>query len=72
MSYDGQQSSLIDVVYGVPQGTVLEALSYSYFHINDLPSVDSSKVRLFTDGCLIYRNIKNKQDKITLKKLLEN
>ena len=35
----------------------------------------SSKVRLFADDCLIYRNIKNKEDQIALQKdlnLLEN
>ena len=45
------------------------------FTVNDLPSVVSSNIRLFADDCLIYRNIKNKQDQITLQKylnLLEN
>ena len=44
-------------------------------HINYLPLVVSSKVRLFADDCLIYRNIKNKEDRIALQKylnLLEN
>ena len=62
------------VVSGVPQGTVLGHLLF-LLHINDLPSVVSSKVRLFANDCLIYRNIKNKQDQITLQKdlnLLEN
>ena len=71
---DGKQSSLIDVVSGVPQGTVLGPLFF-LLHINDLPSVVSSKVRLFADDCLIYRNIKNKEDQIALQKdlnLLEN
>ena len=53
---DGKQSSLIDVVSGVQQSTVLGPLSF-LLHINDLPSVVSSKVRLFADDCLIYRNI---------------
>ena len=63
---DGKQSSLIDVVSDVPQGTVFCPLLF-LLHINDLPSVVSSIVRLFADNCLIYRNIKNK-DQIALQK----
>ena len=71
---DGKQSSLIDVVSGVPQNTVLGPALF-LLHINDLPSVVSSKVRLFADDCLIYRNVKNKEDQIALQKdihFLEN
>ena len=69
-----EQSSLIGVVSGVPQGTILGPLLF-LLHINDLQSVVSFKVRLFADDCLIYRNIKNKEDQIVLQKdlnLLEN
>ena len=62
------------MVFGVPQGTVLGPLLF-LFHINDLPSVVSSKVRLFADDCLIYKNIKNYEDQMSLQKylnLLEN
>ena len=55
------------MVSGVPQGTVLDPLLF-LLHINDLPSIVSSKVRRFEDDCLIYRNIKNKEDQIALQK----
>ena len=62
------------MVSGVPQDTVLGPLLF-LLHIIDLPSVVSSKVRLFANDCLIYRNIKSKEDQIALQKdlnLLEN
>ena len=58
---DGKPSSLINMVSGVPHGTVLGHLLF-LLHINDLLSMVSSKVIIFDDNCLIYRNIKNKQD----------
>ena len=47
--------------------TVLGPLLF-LLHINNLPSVVSSNVRLFADDCLIYRNIKNKENQIALQK----
>ena len=57
----------LGLVSGMAQGTVLDPLLF-LLHINVLPSVVSSKVRLFADDCLIYRNIKNKEDQIALQK----
>ena len=48
---DGVSSSLVDVESGVLQGTVLGPILF-LLHINDLPSIVSSKVRLFADDCL--------------------
>ena len=54
---DGSFSNYADVESGVPQGTVLGPLLFLP-HINDLPSCVNSKVRLFADDCLLYREIK--------------
>ena len=60
------------VVRGITSGHI----SYSYFILMTYHLyIVSSKVRLFADDCLIYRNIKNKEDQIALQKnlnLLEN
>ena len=64
---DGIQSDLVTVDSGVPQGTVLGPILF-LLHINDLPSVISSKVRLFADDCLVYREIKSRQDQTICRK----
>ena len=56
---------------GVPQGTVLGSILFLY-HINDLPNAVFSKVRLFADDCLLYREINNENDQKTLQKDLQN
>ena len=61
------QSDLVTVDSGVPQGTVLGPILF-LLHVNDLPSVISSKVRLFADDCLVYREIKSRQDQNNLQK----
>ena len=53
---DGSSSESARVKSGVPQGTVLGLLFFTYN--NDLLSTVSSQVRLFADDCLLYRPIK--------------
>ena len=55
---DGRQSRSATVDSGEPQGTVLGPLLF-LLHINNLPSVVDSQVRLFADDCLVYRPIRS-------------
>ena len=62
---DGSKSRPTKVISGVPQGTVLGPLLF-LMHINDLPSVVTSQVRLFADDCLMYRPIRSIADQVAL------
>ena len=55
------------LVSGVPQGSLLFLV-----FINDLPSCVKSKVRLFADDCIVYREVKDNQDTKILQKDLGN
>ena len=63
----GAFSSPTSVDSGVPQGTVLGPLLF-LLHINDLPQVVPSQVRLFVDDCLLYRGIRCREDQIALQR----
>ena len=53
---EGFRSPEGKVLSGVLQGTVLGPLLF-LLHINDLPSVITSQIRLCDDDCLMYRPI---------------
>ena len=55
----------------VPQGTVLGPILF-LLHINDLPSVITSQVRLFADDCLMYRPIHSSADCEALQRNLDS
>ena len=62
---DGEQSKAAAVDSGVPQGTFLGPLLF-LLHINDLPNVVDSQVRLFADDCLMYRPIHSLANQVLL------
>ena len=53
------------VTSGVPQGTVLPPLLFLCF-VNDIPHLDSSKIRLYADDILLYSIINSNEDCISL------
>ena len=50
---EGRRSPAMRVLSGILQGTVLGPLLF-LIHINDLPSIVHSQVRLLADNCLMY------------------
>jgi len=71
---NGECSDPMDVLSGVPQGTVIGPVLFLCY-INDLPESVQSEVRLFADDAIMYRKINTNHDTVALQndlKLLEN
>ncbi len=68
---DGVKSELVSVDSGVLHGSVLGPILF-LLHINDLPDMVSSQVRLFADGCLLYHPITSIMDQVYLQEDLNS
>ena len=64
---NGTKSDLAKVLSGIPQGTVLGPLLFSLY-INDISTGIDSEIRLFSDDCVCYREIKDTEDTLKLQK----
>ena len=64
---NGETSEWAPVLSGVPQGTVLGPLLFSLY-INDISTDIDSEIRLFTDDCVCYREIRDTDDSLKLQK----
>ena len=66
----GLLSKKVKVTSGAPQGSVLGPLLFLVY-VNDIWRNIDSSMRLFADGCIIYRKITNKNDIEKLHKNLD-
>ena len=66
----GQLSKEGKVISGVPKGRVLGPLLFLVY-VNDIWRNIDSSIRFFTDDCIIYRKITNKNDTEKLQKDLD-
>jgi hypothetical protein len=58
---DGSLSNMVNVLSGVPQGSVIGPLLFIIF-INDIAQGICSSIRLFADDCILYRPIASIND----------
>ena len=62
---EGQVSSPLPVTSGVPQGSIIGPLLF-VLYINDICDVCTSFMKVYADDAKLYRNIKSRQDVLSL------
>ena len=67
---DGEMSDPVPVTFGVYQGTVFGPLMF-LLYTNDISQNINSKIRLFADECVLYREINSKLDCLELQQDLQ-
>ena len=67
---NGVHSSYVEVTSGVPQGSVLGPMLF-LLYINDINNAITSQIKLFADDSVLYRNIHNQNDQVTLQNDLD-
>ena len=68
---NGKLSSWIDILSGIPQGSVLGPILFVIF-INDLPDIASSTADIFADDTKLFRAIRIIEDHDVMQQDLDN
>lgn len=66
-----QKSEITQVTSGIPQGSILAPILFLIF-INDLPASTKTNIRLFTDDCIVYKEINCCSDHLALENDLKS
>ena len=70
VSVNGQNSATMDVTSGVPQGSVLGPILFTYY-INDMPRGIENLLKIFADDTKLYANVGREENKTSLQKDLD-
>ena len=57
----GEYSEWVDVISGVPQGSVLGPILF-LIYVNDIPEMVSCSIKMFADDTKLFRTVKSIDD----------